>query len=246
MKLTPVSRRRWKLKFGTPATSWRTPRLTSSLLLQGNTSPPSATLQIEPVATSKQTSINWSQSLAFSISCQCKAVQIRLLCPNEHVERMASVISELVFNQWAKRALLLDLSSLCFSYLVCLHLEKLGNPLQVSIIVHQPNAPSSGCLMKCTQRNTRSSRAVCQGVMGVCACVCFRAVGTFARALDCSSSIRQPSLHMSAAAASRDITLVRAKPAHTHTHTLFANPAVQPAHRLFPCGTWGFNRDYWN
>lgn len=39
--------------------------------------------------------------------------------------------------------------------------------------------------------------------------VCFRAVGTFARALDCSSSIRQPSLHMSAAAASRDITLVR-------------------------------------
>ena len=35
------------------------------------------------------------------------------------------------------------------------------------------------------------------------------AVGTFARALDCSSSVRQPSLHMSAAAASRDITLVR-------------------------------------
>uniref|UniRef100_A0AAX7VM35 Metastasis associated 1 family, member 2 n=1 Tax=Astatotilapia calliptera TaxID=8154 RepID=A0AAX7VM35_ASTCA len=41
-------------------------------------------------------------------------------------------------------------------------------------------------------------------------CVCFRAVGTFARALDCSSSIRQPSLHMSAAAASRDITLFHA------------------------------------
>lgn len=35
-----------------------------------------------------------------------------------------------------------------------------------------------------------------------------RSVGTFGRALDCSSSIRQPSLHMSAAAASRDITLV--------------------------------------
>lgn len=35
-----------------------------------------------------------------------------------------------------------------------------------------------------------------------------RSVGTFARALDCSSSIKQPSLHMSAAAASRDITLV--------------------------------------
>uniref|UniRef100_A0A665WN49 Metastasis associated 1 family, member 2 n=1 Tax=Echeneis naucrates TaxID=173247 RepID=A0A665WN49_ECHNA len=37
-----------------------------------------------------------------------------------------------------------------------------------------------------------------------------RTVGTFARALDCSSSIRQPSLHMSAAAASRDITLFHA------------------------------------
>ncbi|XP_059261523.1 metastasis-associated protein MTA3 isoform X2 [Mustela nigripes] len=37
-----------------------------------------------------------------------------------------------------------------------------------------------------------------------------RAVGTFARALDCSSSVRQPSLHMSAAAASRDITLFHA------------------------------------
>ena len=39
--------------------------------------------------------------------------------------------------------------------------------------------------------------------------VSHRSVGTFARALDCSSSVRQPSLHMSAAAASRDITLVR-------------------------------------
>ena len=35
-----------------------------------------------------------------------------------------------------------------------------------------------------------------------------RSVGTFARALDCTSTIRQPSLHMSSAAASRDITLV--------------------------------------
>ena len=35
-----------------------------------------------------------------------------------------------------------------------------------------------------------------------------RSVGTFARALDCSSSVKQPSLHMSAAAASSDITLV--------------------------------------
>lgn len=38
-----------------------------------------------------------------------------------------------------------------------------------------------------------------------------RSVGTFARALDCSSSVKQPSLHMSAAAASRDITLVSGK-----------------------------------
>lgn len=38
-----------------------------------------------------------------------------------------------------------------------------------------------------------------------------RSVGTFARALDCSSSVKQPSLHMSAAAASRDITLVSFK-----------------------------------
>lgn len=39
-----------------------------------------------------------------------------------------------------------------------------------------------------------------------------RSVGTFARALDCSSSVKQPSLHMSAAAASRDITLVSIVP----------------------------------
>ena len=32
-------------------------------------------------------------------------------------------------------------------------------------------------------------------------------MGTFARALDHSSSVKQPSLHMSAAAASRDVTL---------------------------------------
>lgn len=37
-----------------------------------------------------------------------------------------------------------------------------------------------------------------------------RSVGTFARALDCTSTVRQPSLHMSAAAASRDITLFHA------------------------------------
>lgn len=49
----------------------------------------------------------------------------------------------------------------------------------------------------------------------VCCCLFCRAVGTFARALDCSSSVRQPSLHMSAAAASRDITLVSLE---THVH----------------------------
>lgn len=48
-----------------------------------------------------------------------------------------------------------------------------------------------------------------------------RSVGTFARALDCSSSVRQPSLHMSAAAASRDITLVRHH-LHSLAHSLHA------------------------
>jgi metastasis-associated protein MTA len=48
-----------------------------------------------------------------------------------------------------------------------------------------------------------------------------RSVGTFARALDCSSSIKQPSLHMSAAAASRDITLFRAYDLlHEHSYNL--------------------------
>uniref|UniRef100_A0A8C2HGR6 Metastasis associated 1 family, member 3 n=1 Tax=Cyprinus carpio TaxID=7962 RepID=A0A8C2HGR6_CYPCA len=48
-----------------------------------------------------------------------------------------------------------------------------------------------------------------------------RAVGTFARALDCSSSVRQPSLHMSAAAASRDITLFHAMDTlHRHSYDL--------------------------
>ncbi|EMP27457.1 Metastasis-associated protein MTA3 [Chelonia mydas] len=47
------------------------------------------------------------------------------------------------------------------------------------------------------------------------------AVGTFARALDCSSSVRQPSLHMSAAAASRDITLFHAMDTlHKHNYDL--------------------------
>ena len=44
-----------------------------------------------------------------------------------------------------------------------------------------------------------------------------RSVGTFGRALDCNSTVRQPSLHMSAAAASRDITLVSGRHVFFHT-----------------------------
>merc|ERR1719278_1310710 len=48
-----------------------------------------------------------------------------------------------------------------------------------------------------------------------------RSVGTFARALDCSSSVKQPSLHMSAAAASRDITVMHAYQAlHKHSYNI--------------------------
>ncbi|XP_037947868.1 metastasis-associated protein MTA3 isoform X3 [Teleopsis dalmanni] len=48
-----------------------------------------------------------------------------------------------------------------------------------------------------------------------------RSIGTFARALDCSSSVKQPSLHMSAAAASRDITLFHAMDVlHKHTYSI--------------------------
>ncbi|XP_023246764.1 metastasis-associated protein MTA3 [Copidosoma floridanum] len=48
-----------------------------------------------------------------------------------------------------------------------------------------------------------------------------RSVGTFARALDCSSSVKQPSLHMSAAAASRDVTLFHAMDTlHKHDYDL--------------------------
>jgi len=50
-----------------------------------------------------------------------------------------------------------------------------------------------------------------------------RSVGTFARALDCSSSVKQPSLHMSAAAASRDITVFHAYQAlHAHGYDIGA------------------------
>ncbi|KAG9336805.1 hypothetical protein JZ751_003153 [Albula glossodonta] len=59
-----------------------------------------------------------------------------------------------------------------------------------------------------------------------------RSVGTFARALDCSSSVRQPSLHMSAAAASRDITLVSPHTALLHHHT----PQPGPAGSQTPAG----------
>ncbi|XP_055373771.1 metastasis-associated protein MTA3 [Condylostylus longicornis] len=48
-----------------------------------------------------------------------------------------------------------------------------------------------------------------------------RSIGTFARALDCSSSVKQPSLHMSAAAASRDITLFHAMDTlHKHNYSI--------------------------
>ncbi|XP_068233085.1 metastasis-associated protein MTA1 isoform X7 [Palaemon carinicauda] len=48
-----------------------------------------------------------------------------------------------------------------------------------------------------------------------------RSVGTFARALDCSSSVKQPSLHMSAAAASRDVTLFHAMDTlHKHNYKI--------------------------
>lgn len=51
-----------------------------------------------------------------------------------------------------------------------------------------------------------------------------RSVGTFARALDCSSSVKQPSLHMSAAAASRDITLFHAMDTlHKHNYSIEAS-----------------------
>jgi hypothetical protein len=36
-----------------------------------------------------------------------------------------------------------------------------------------------------------------------------KSVGTFARALDCNNAFKQPSLPLSAAAASRDITIVK-------------------------------------
>ena len=50
----------------------------------------------------------------------------------------------------------------------------------------------------------------------------WRSIGTFARALDCTSTVRQPSLHMSAAAASRDITLVIIGTLFCHFDSLIA------------------------
>jgi metastasis-associated protein MTA len=48
-----------------------------------------------------------------------------------------------------------------------------------------------------------------------------RSVGTFARALDCTSTVRQPSLHMSAAAASRDVTIFHAMDTlHRHRYDI--------------------------
>ena len=46
-------------------------------------------------------------------------------------------------------------------------------------------------------------------------------MGTFARALDCSSSMKQPSLHVSASSASRDVTLFHAhEQLHRHGYSL--------------------------
>ncbi|XP_048507580.1 metastasis-associated protein MTA3 isoform X3 [Athalia rosae] len=64
-----------------------------------------------------------------------------------------------------------------------------------------------------TPRHTLTDRQIDQFL------VVSRSVGTFARALDCSSSVKQPSLHMSAAAASRDITLFHAMDTlHRHNY----------------------------
>lgn len=59
-------------------------------------------------------------------------------------------------------------------------------------------------------------------------------VGTFARALDCSSSVRQPSLHMSAAAASRDITLVSERATRPQISTRSPGGTAQGSH----CPVW--------
>lgn len=59
-----------------------------------------------------------------------------------------------------------------------------------------------------------------------------RSVGTFARALDCTSTVRQPSLHMSAAAASRDVTLFHAMDT-LHKHRYDTSKAISS---LVPAG----------
>ncbi|XP_031632273.1 metastasis-associated protein MTA3 isoform X2 [Contarinia nasturtii] len=66
-----------------------------------------------------------------------------------------------------------------------------------------------------TPNHTLSDRKIDQFL------VVSRSIGTFARALDCSSSVKQPSLHMSAAAASRDITLFHAMDTlHKHNYSI--------------------------
>ena len=61
-------------------------------------------------------------------------------------------------------------------------------------------------------------------------------VGTFARALDCSSSVRQPSLHMSAAAASRDITLVSERATGQPRPCASAQVSTRPPGTALPGG----------
>ncbi|XP_050404231.1 metastasis-associated protein MTA3 isoform X1 [Patella vulgata] len=59
-----------------------------------------------------------------------------------------------------------------------------------------------------------------------------KSVGTFARALDCTSTVRQPSLHMSAAAASRDISLFNAM----HTLHKYSYDVARAVTSLVPDG----------
>jgi len=54
-----------------------------------------------------------------------------------------------------------------------------------------------------------------------------RSVGTFARAVDAASTLKQPSLHMSAAAASRDITLFHAMELLHHCNYDFARASLK-------------------
>lgn len=89
----------------------------------------------------------------------------------------------------------------------CHELRKLsrGRWLPVACSVPGASQPTVSSCLACSGVGWGTSAS---GSSGQCLPAAPSSVGTFARALDCSSSVRQPSLHMSAAAASRDITLV--------------------------------------